>query len=126
MKYLLDTHVIYWALRGSDKLPDRVKAIIETEDCCISIVSLWEMAIKSSLGKLELNRSIREIADIFDGMDIPVIGISPDDCDRLKTLPFIHKDPFDRLIICQALTNECIIVTKDEIIPKYDVKTVWE
>lgn len=124
--YLLDTHVIYWALRGSEKLPEKVKYILEKEDCCISIASLWEMSIKNALGKLELNRTCREIAAFYGSEGIPLLSITPDDCDILNQLPFHHKDPFDRIIIAQAITNKCQIVTKDHIIQEYDVQTVWE
>lgn len=123
--FLLDTHVIIWTLYDYKQLPDRVVNIMQTEECCISIASLWEMAIKSGLKKLELDQSIRQIADSFTQGGISVRGITPDDCDIVKTLPGIHKDPFDRIIIAQAMADGMTVITKDGYIPQYAVETVW-
>jgi PIN domain nuclease of toxin-antitoxin system len=91
----------------------------------VSIASLWEIAIKSSIGKLEIKNSLEEIAEICLENKIELLAINPLHLDQIKNLPRIHGDPFDRLIISQALAENLIIVTKDSIIPKYDVKTVW-
>ena len=125
MKYLLDTHTLLWALYDSNKLSDNAKNTLRGSDCCVSIASLWEMAIKNSIGKLELKQSIIDIANVCNKNGIEVLDISPSHCDIIRGLPDIHHDPFDRIIIAQAMSNECTIITKDVMIPKYDVKTMW-
>lgn len=123
--YLLDTHIIYWSLHDSSQLSQNAKEIIDMKECSISIVSLWEMSIKSVIGKLKLNLSCRQMAEIFQNNDIKILNITPEDCDIIQSLPMIHRDPFDRIIIAQAISNNCIIVTKDNYIPQYDINTVW-
>ena len=125
MKYLLDTHTLLWALYDSNKLSDNVKNTLRESDCCVSIASLWEMAIKNSIGKLELKQSIKDIANVCNKNGIAIIDITPSHCDSIRELPDIHHDPFDRIIIAQAMSNECTIITKDSLIPKYGVRTIW-
>ena len=123
--YLIDTHVLLWSLYDSNQLSNPVRGKLNQSECCVSIASLWEIAIKSCIGKLELKQSIQDIADICEKHGIKVIGITPCDCDEMKMLPRIHNDPFDRIIIAQAKTKNCTIITKDRFIPQYDVKTFW-
>ena len=75
MIYLLDTHVILWAFYDSSELSNRAKMIVNTEQCCISVATLWELAIKSSLGKIKLKQSIQEIADKCEDSGIELINI---------------------------------------------------
>ena len=124
--FLIDTHVLLWSLYDSNQLTNEVKEKLDQSKCCVSIASLWEIAIKSSIGKLEIRQSIQEIADICENHGIKVIAITPRDCDEMKNLPRIHNDPFDRIIIAQAKTKDCTIITKDSFIPQYDVKTFWQ
>ena len=126
MKYLLDTHALLWALYDSKKLSDDIKNELNQPCCCVvSIASLWEIAIKNSIGKLELKQSINEIAKTCEKNGIAIIDISPMHCDRMRDLPQIHSDPFDRIIIAQAQLNNYTIITKDRMIPKYEVETIW-
>ena len=92
----------------------------------MSIASLWEIAIKQSIGKLELKNSIQEIADDCTKSDIDILAIAPRHLDAIRSLPDIHRDPFDRLIVAQAICEELTIITKDSRIAEYDVQTVWE
>lgn len=124
--YLIDTHIIIWTLYNQAMLSQKAKDIMDNEECCFSIASLWEMAIKKGLKKIDFDQSLKQIADILLNGGIKVRNITPDDCDIVKNLPFIHKDPFDRIIIAQAISDNMPILTKDEIIPKYDVQTVWK
>lgn len=123
--YLIDTHVIIWMLYDPEELPQKVIDILDNGQCFFSIASLWEMSIKIGLKRLNLNQTIREIADTLFKSGLEMMGITPEDCDIVKNLPAIHKDPFDRIIISQALENNLTIVTKDNIIPEYNVNTVW-
>ena len=102
--YLLDTHALLWSMFREQMLSDTVKSIIETADhLYVSIASLWEIAIKQSLGKLEFKLSIVDIATECFRQDIQIHDIDPKHCEMIKTLPMIHNDPFDRIIIAQAM-----------------------
>ena len=127
MMYLLDTHTLLWFLRDDSRLSSTARSIImdarsTTQASCIS---LWEIALKKSLVKLRFDHSITDIVQLCYESSITLLGISPDELDNLATLPFIHRDPFDRLLVSQARTRNLTIITKDSIIPKYDVRTIW-
>ena len=123
---LLDTHALLWMLFDDGKLsPDAVAALRDAL-CCVSIASIWELAIKTSLGKLKLPKSLREIASECLSMGIVILDITVEDCICLKDLPWIHKDPFDRIIIAQAVTGHMPLVTHDGNIRRYDaVDIIW-
>ena len=124
--YLLDTHTLLWFLRDSPQLSKKALEIITTENkVYVSIASLWEIAIKKSIGKLEFEHSIEKIAELCHEKDILILQIQPKYFDKVIKLPNIHNDPFDRLIISQATIENLVIITKDTIIPKYSVKTIW-
>lgn len=124
--YLLDTHTLLWFLRDSPQLSKKALGIITTENkVYVSIASLWEIAIKKSIGKLEFEHSIEKIAELCHEKDILILQIQPKYFDKIIKLPNIHNDPFDRLIISQAIIENLVIITKDTIIPKYSVKTIW-
>lgn len=126
MNYLLDTNVLLFMLGAPDDLSEKAKGIILTEDrLFVSVASLWEIAIKQSLGKLSISLSIPDLAEQCRLRDIRLIPISEEVLERIKSLPFLHKDPFDRLLIALAQTENMTIVTKDDTIPKYSVQTVW-
>ena len=83
------------------------------------------MAIKNSLRKLVLPASISEMMDVCKSLQISVLPITAPHLEKLKDLPWIHRDPFDRLLICQALEDDLTLITVDSNIVKYDVKTDW-
>ena len=91
----------------------------------MSVASLWEISIKQSLGKLNITNSICDIAEKCKETDISILTIEPKHLDYIKKLPDIHKDPFDRLIVSQAITENLHVVSKDGIIPQYGIKTIW-
>lgn len=125
MRYLIDTHVLLWAIYDSAQLSDQARKILSNEQCAISMASLWEISIKISIGKLKIRQSIQDLAEFCSKYRIDIIDISPSCCDTMINLPFVHNDPFDRIIIATAKLKEYIILTKDSTISKYDVKTVW-
>ncbi len=127
MGYLLDTNVLIFYLYNPGQLSKDAVDIVHNEQnqVYVSIVSLWEIAIKSSIGKLEIKNSMEEITEICRKYKIELLAIEPSHLDRIAKLPQIHGDPFDRLIISQALAENLIIVTRDSIIPKYNVNTIW-
>ena len=125
MNVLLDTHVLLWALYDSSRLSLAAKETIASSPCVVNIASLWELSIKHSLRKLELKQSVVEIADICSKNHIVLLGIKPEHCHRTGELPFIHRDPFDRLLVAQALEEDLALVSKDQYASQYGVRTVW-
>lgn len=127
MKYLLDTHTLLWYYTGSDELPDKTRKLIENDiyGIYISIASFWEINIKKSTGKLDFPFTVEKAAFDFKNHGIDILPIKPVHLDRLLSLPYIHKDPFDRLLIAQAISEDMTIITRDEKIPLYAVKTAW-
>ncbi|MDE6990259.1 MAG: type II toxin-antitoxin system VapC family toxin [Lachnospiraceae bacterium] len=124
--YLLDTHTLLWALFKEDFLSvNAKKVILDDNDIFVSIVSLWEIAIKQSIGKLEMDESIETIVRTCKDEDFCILPIKPSHLDHLKNLPQIHGDPFDRLIIAQAAIENLVIVTKEAKIPTYNIRTIW-
>jgi len=128
MRYLLDTHSLIWFLAGDERLSLNARKIIENEEniIFISIASLWEISIKSSLGKLEL---IKPFEILFPQQlqenEIEIIGIKVEHLIVLSKLPFHHRDPFDRLIIAQAMVENVAIISKDSLFALYEVQLLW-
>lgn len=125
--YLLDTNALLFFLYDSEKLSQKASEIIynSNEKISVSIVSMWEIAIKSSIGKLKIKSSISKIAETCEKERLDILPIKPFHLDEIKRLPLIHGDPFDRLIVSQAITEKLVIVTKDRTMPQYDVEVLW-
>ncbi len=124
--YLLDTHTLLWTLFEGASLSDNaLKAITDDNDIFVSIASLWEIAIKQSIGKLEIDASIESIVKACEIEDFNMLAIKPSHLDYIKVLPKIHGDPFDRLIISQAMVEGLTLITRDAKIPLYGIKTLW-
>lgn len=125
--YLLDTNALLFFLYDNVKLSKKASEILyhSDEKISVSIVSMWEIAIKSSIGKLEIKSSISKIVETCEKEHLEILSIKPAHLDGITKLPLIHGDPFDRLIVSQALIENFIIITKDGIIPQYDVKVLW-
>ena len=126
-EYLLDTHTLIWMLEDNPLIPLRIKNLITKFDSqlSISIISIWEIVIKTQIGKLELKF---EIQDIFEYCERNKIQIRPVTINYLltyQTLPLIHRDPFDRMIIATAISDKITIVSKDAEIAKYQVNLIW-
>ena len=123
---LLDTHALIWFMFDDSQLPEITLSRIKNEDrVFVSVASLWELSIKQSLGKINISNTIADIVEKCKEADIFILQIEAKHLDYVKKLPDIHKDPFDRLIISQAVTEAMTLVTKDTTISKYDVKTLW-
>jgi PIN domain nuclease of toxin-antitoxin system len=127
MNNLIDTHALIWFLNGDNKLAGNARKSIESEEAInfISIASLWEMAIKISLGKLELNNPFNKISEQIEKNGFQILPITFDDTLILSTLPFYHRDPFDRIIIAQSINNNLTIISKDEYFIEYEVSLIW-
>jgi len=125
--YLIDTHAYLWFLNDDPRLPARVKEIIEKEEgLCISIATFWEMAIKSNLKKLTLPASIPDLMADCDEYKISILSIAAAHLDCVERMPNFHGDPFDRLILSQALIENMTILSTDEKFDQYGVRTLWK
>lgn len=112
--YIIDTNVFINILCAPDRLSEKVKDIVLSEDVLtVSIVSLWEIAIKQFIGKLNIESSIEHIEHLCTERNINIIPIKTSEIEQTKKLPAIHKDPFDRLIIAQAKVNNFTPITSD-------------
>ena len=128
MKLLIDTHAALWLFNGHENLPTAVREHLldEANELYISIASAWEIAIKHSLGKLpEFIGGVKRFLLTVREYPIGLIPILPQYVETVEELPYIHRDPFDRIIIATAIREDMSIVTSDKNIHNYDVKCVW-
>ena len=123
---LLDTHTYLWFVSGNPSLPEWVNEKIQTsEKVFVSIATFWEIAIKNCKGLLELPVPVSKMMEECTGkLNFGILPITGSHLDKMKNLPFIHNDPFDRLMICQAQADGIALVTVDEKIVQYDVETI--
>lgn len=127
MQFLLDTHTFIWFVNGDQQLPVKVRTAIKDVDnkCFVSIASIWEIAIKMSLDRLELKSDFDKIVFFLADNAIEILPISFEHTQQLLKLKYHHRDPFDRIIISQAITERMTVLTKDEAFENYSVKTLW-
>ena len=131
MKYLIDTHIFLWFSAGSSELSQKAKQIIadKNNEIFISIASLWEISIKTSLGKLEIQKEYENIIDDVTGNAMEILPINFSHTVAQNKLPFHHRDPFDRIILAQAIVENMNLISKDEIFDLYlsdkSVKRIW-
>lgn len=126
--YLLDTHTFLWMATQPDRLGAAARARIEDGESrlLLSIASVWEMAIKKSLGKLELTSSVEELVDEqLAATDARLLQISAAHAGRVEFLPWHHRDPFDRLLVAQALQEELPILGRDADFDRYGIERIW-
>jgi PIN domain nuclease of toxin-antitoxin system len=124
MRLLLDTHVFLWFLEGNNKVPPRVRAVItdSENELLLSVASIWEAVIKHQLGKLPLPGPPASYLPIQrDRHQIESLPVVESCMEALSTLPLHHSDPFDRLLIAQALAHELTLVTVDNHFAAYSV-----
>jgi PIN domain nuclease of toxin-antitoxin system len=124
---LLDTHAFIWYSDNDSKLPESIKIEIETADSVyISIASLWEIAIKLSIGKLSLRSNYESIEASLEPAGINLLPISFTDTVLVMNLPLHHRDPFDRILIAQAINNSPTLVSCDVAFTAYPIQLRWE
>lgn len=126
MDILLDTHVFMWFMNGDKALSEaHRKAITNIENkCYFSIASIWEIAIKHSIHKLELASGFDKIQEFIFENDIELLPISFEHIQQLLLLELHHRDPFDRIIIAQGVTESLVILTMDSNFGLYNVLTI--
>jgi len=127
MNYILDTCVFLWYISGDNNLAQKYLQIIQNaqNNIYLSVASIWETTVKQNIGKLDLpDKAAFYLPQQRARHKILSLPITEDTIKHLHTLNDIHKDPFDRIIICQALENNFTILTTDALIKKYPVKTI--
>jgi PIN domain nuclease of toxin-antitoxin system len=128
VRLLLDTHTFLWFIGGDTALSPYARQLIEdrTNERLLSIASLWEMAIKASLGRLTLAFSFTDlVVEHVHGNAIELFEILPRHLDVLTTLPFHHKDPFDRMLIAQSQAENIPILSRDSAFDDYAIRRLW-
>jgi len=131
MTFLIDTHTFLWFINGSDELTKTAKELIEKDnnDIFISIASLWEISIKTAIGKLQISDNYDTVIDDVVENDISILPINFTHTVIQNKLPFHHKDPFDRIIVSQTIVEETNLISCDDIFDLYlqdtEVKRIW-
>jgi PIN domain nuclease of toxin-antitoxin system len=124
---LLDTHAFIWYSENDSKLSEVLKTEIETaERVYLSITSLWEIAIKISIGKLSLQSNYESIESSLEPAGITLLPISFADTVRVMNLSLHHRDPFDRILIAQAIERSLTIVSCDAVFTQYPIQVHWK
>ncbi len=126
MNLLLDTHIVLWYIHDDEQLPDTIRKMINDGEnrCMVSYASIWEMAIKFSIGKLKYSNDFAEIAAAVLNTGIEIMPLEIGYLMKYVDLPLHHRDPFDRLIISQAISEGWKVISVDEQFKKYDVDLI--
>ena len=128
MRLLLDTHTFIWWLAGSERLPQSVRCAIvdEANEKLISAASAWEITTKHRLGKLPSAEAVAlDVAGAIVSQGFNELSITVDDAARAGALPGHHRDPFDRMLIAQALSSNLVLVSNEPLFDQYGVRRLW-
>ena len=125
--YLIDTHALIWFLVGQADLSQRARSVIESpaQRRFASVVSLWEIQILRGLGRIKTDWAFMDWVEPLAVHQIEILPLSVGHLDKLGELPMLHRDPFDRLLVAQALSEELVFVSRDKVIERYGVPTAW-
>ncbi|MDQ1353257.1 MAG: hypothetical protein QG657_3563 [Acidobacteriota bacterium] len=127
MKYIVDTHAFIWYAIGDKRLSPKALRLLESDnEKFISIASIWEMAIKVNLGHLEFKNSFDEIvSNQIDLLNYRILNIDLEHLFKVSAMELHHRDPFDRLIVSQALVEKIPIISVDEKFDNYGIERIW-
>jgi PIN domain nuclease of toxin-antitoxin system len=126
MKVLIDTHVLLWGLQGEEKFSRRVQKLLPNSDVWISVASLWEIMTKVQVGKLTLPTPVGDyLSARLKANGVRILPLTFDHVKRVEELPLHHRDPFDRMLIAQALEENVPVITGDPLFPQYPVQVIW-
>jgi PIN domain nuclease of toxin-antitoxin system len=128
VRVLLDTHALLWFLEDNPRLSNAAKHMLEdaTTDAYISVASLWEIAIKIGLHKLQIGEPFDQLFPAqLQRNNIEMLGVTVSHLTRLTTLPLHHRDPFDRMLVAQALEEQLVIVGADVAFDAYALERLW-
>ena len=128
MRLLVDTGSFLWFVAGSDRLSREAREVMEDFDneLVLSVASLWEISIKVSIGKLELLREFDQfIPEKLEENEIEILHVELAHLSEMMNLPFHHRDPFDRLIIAQSISENLPVISGDRFFREYSVEIIW-
>ena len=128
MAYLLDTHALLWWLSGNQRLSSTARRTIEdaANEIVVSAASAWEIATKHRLGKLPGSEALaRDVGGAIASQGFEELAITVSDAERAGRLPGLHRDPFDRMLIAQALAHDLTAVSADTVFGRYGVARLW-
>lgn len=127
MQLLLDTHVFIWLLEGNSSLSPSARELIESTEnrLYLSIVSLWEIAIKLGVGKLEIQYQFEELQNVSMQFNVEILSITFEHTKCYLDLPLHHRDPFDRMLVAQAINHSLILISQDTQLDSYPVQRFW-
>lgn len=128
MRFLIDTHCWLWAVRSPDRLAPKAAAMIESEDSIVvlSVVSALEIAIKASIGKLQLPEPAEDfVFSQMAALSMTSLPVNLSHAVRVARLPHHHRDPFDRLLVAQCQIERMPLMTADEALAAYDIEVIW-
>ena len=128
MRVLLDTAAFLWAVSGDPEFSQEAREVFTDpgNEIYLSSVSAWEIAVKHALGKLPLPEPPGRFVPLQRKQhSIDPLPLDEDAALHLSRLPLLHRDPFDRMLVCQAIVNHLTILTSDELIQQYPVPTIW-
>ena len=128
MRLLLDTHAFIWWLAGSERLPQSARRAIvdEANEKLVSAASAWEITTKHRLGKLPSAEAVSlDVAGAIASQGFDELAITVDDAARAGSLPGLHRDPFDRMLIAQALVGNLVLVSNEPLFDQYGVRRLW-
>ena len=123
---LLDTHALLWFLNKDSRLPETTKTQIEeAESVFVSMASLWEISIKVNIGKLTLMTPFETIRLNMINLGIEELPISFEDAITYLSIPLHHREPFDRILVAQAMNHSLILISRDVAFDSYAIQRVW-
>ena len=127
MTLLLDTHAAFWAVIEPELLTAGARAVLQAPDVAayVSVASLWELTIKHAQGKWELSNTLAEHLQLYESAGFQILPIIPAHLVSLSGLDLHHRDPFDRILIAQAIAEGLTFLTKDAVAASYPVRTFW-
>ena len=125
--FLIDTNILIWHLIDSEKLSKNISLILNDPEnkIYVSIVSLWEIAIKKSIGKLEITKTMKEIENDLIFSHFELLPVKVYHLHNLETLPFHHRDPFDRLILSTSISENFHLITNDDLLKLYKANIIF-
>jgi PIN domain nuclease of toxin-antitoxin system len=127
MKLLLDTHALLWWLAGDARLSRDARAAIDDREnvVFVSAASVWEVATKHRLGKLDARALVGQFRDVLAAQGFVPLDVSIDHAERAGTLPGVHRDPFDRMLIAQAQAENLRLISNEELFDGYGLSRLW-